>query len=120
MFEEIGKKIKILAKISFILEVIVSLVCGIVYAYVGVNANKTIYYGNNTTFEIKFVFGGVGIFLIGVIIAWISNFVLYGFGELVDKVCDIADDVREIKSNTKDKGEGLDKIKTIKLDEYER
>ena len=110
MYEEIGKKIKILARIIFVLGFIGSLIFSIIY----------IKNGTNNASDMEIAFKGILVFLIGVILAWVSTFVLYGFGELVDKVCDIADDVSGIKYNTKNKDGGLDKIKSIKFDEWEK
>ncbi|MBO4692915.1 MAG: magnesium transporter [Clostridia bacterium] len=75
MFSNIGKKIKKLATVLCWLGIIISIVCGIV-AWVAADD------------EI-----GALIFLVvavaGSLLSWISSFVLYGFGELIDKVTDI-------------------------------
>ena len=109
MYEEIGKKIKILARIIFVLKFIGSFVGSILCIINGIN---------NASGMIIAI--GILGFLFGGILAWVSTWVLYGFGELVDKVCDIADDVSGIKYNTKNKDGGLEKIKSIKFDEWEK
>ncbi len=59
MFDNIGKKIKDMIKIIFIIECILFLLFGILT-------------------------GAVLIIPIGIFIAWVSTFILYGYGELID------------------------------------
>ena len=73
MYDNIGGKIKGLAKFFFVVGLIVSLVCGIVLM----------------TLSSGLVLLGLLMIILGGIIAWISTFVLYGFGELVEKTCEI-------------------------------
>jgi len=75
MYENIGGKIKGLAKVLFILEAIVAFITGI---YLIAEANND----SDTFFCVLLMFGGP-------IMAWISSWCLYGFGELVDKACSI-------------------------------
>ena len=72
MYTCIGKKLKGLAIAMFIILAIAAIACGFVF-------------GNELDS------GGAGflIFLSGAFIAWLSSWVLYGFGELIDKVCSI-------------------------------
>lgn len=73
MFNEIGKKIKGVA----------SAVCWIqvaIYAIVGIIIMTT-------TEELVIV--GLLIIVVGGLFAWLSSITLYGFGELIDKVCSI-------------------------------
>ena len=73
MFNEIGKKIKGVA----------SAVCWIqvaIYAIVGIIIMAT-------TEELVIV--GLLIIVVGGLFAWLSSITLYGFGELIDKVCSI-------------------------------
>ena len=69
MYDNIGGKIKGLARAIFFIEAIGSIITGIA---LGVE------------YEFCFI-----ICLIGPLVAWISSWLLYGFGELVDKACDI-------------------------------
>ncbi len=84
MYDNIGKKIKLLAKIIFIIESIASVIIG---AAVGSQ-------------DEEFILLGLLIMLIGPLFAWVSSWLLYGFGELIDKTCDIARNTRgnDIKS----------------------
>ena len=83
MYENIGKKIKLLAQAIFILDSIAAVITGIVL-------------------WIDIEEGWCAIVLFGgPVVAWISSWLLYGFGELIDKVCDIERNTRGVaKSNS--------------------
>lgn len=72
-YADIGCKIKGWAKWIFIIEAIFAVLFGIVTMAAG---------GNDFSIII-----GIMILVIGPIIAWISSWLLYGFGELIDKTC---------------------------------
>ena len=78
MYENIGSKIKGLAKTLFIIEAIVGVISGIVIA-------STVWDG---------VVIGILVMVVAPILAWASSLVLYGFGELIDKVCEIERNTR--------------------------
>ena len=75
-FNEIGKKLKGLAKTLFIIEIIVCYLVGIVFLV-------------RVVFVPKSIFIALALMILGPVFAWIKNWVLYGFGELVDRVCKI-------------------------------
>lgn len=77
-YERIGEKIKGLSKVVFISVAIVIAVLGISLIVFGADGHST-----------ALVLIGLLIAICGPIIAWISSWLLYGFGELIDKVCDI-------------------------------
>lgn len=77
MYDNIGKKIKLLAKAV----TIVFSVASIIVAIASIVSNVP--------------WGAVFFFM--PILFWISSFVLYGFGELIDKVCDIEARVRNVE-----------------------
>lgn len=79
MFENIGSKIKGLAQTVCWVGIIIFCVAGFSFIIIGTETND-----------------GGGIAVIGILVAivgsflsWISSFTLYGFGELIDKACDI-------------------------------
>ncbi len=74
MYSNIGGKIKLLAKATFIVEAIAAVIAGIVY--MASDADKMPI--------------GTLLMIVGPIVAWVSSWLLYGFGELIDKTCDIA------------------------------
>ena len=78
LYEDIGKKIKHLAKVCFVVEAVGAVIGGFAMM---VSDSDMIGYGLLT------VIGGV-------LVAWVSSWVLYGFGELVDKTCDLEAHVR--------------------------
>ena len=78
MYDNIGEKIKGLAKAAFIVEAIAAAIMGI-----------TILASDE-----DLIFTGLLVLLVGPIIAWVSSWLLYGFGELIDRVCEIAKNTR--------------------------
>ena len=75
MFENIGKKIKVLAKVIFAISLISAIIGGIVLISTDDDLLAT----------------GLFVLLAGpVLIGLIPAWMIYGFGELVDKTCDIA------------------------------
>ena len=83
MYNNIGNKIKILAQIICVLGVVASVILGLVICF--------------TTDEFNVI--GLLYILIGSILSWISTLTMYGFGELIEKVCVIEKKVVISKSN---------------------
>lgn len=81
MFDNIGVKIKRLVFIIFIIEAVISILYGLIYIIVF----KNMFY--------------LLICIIGPFVAWISAFLLYGFGELVDNSSKIKSDTEDQKKN---------------------
>ncbi len=75
MFDNIGGKIKGLAKVLFWIEAIGAVIAGLVMV--------------EDTEGISLLFA-----LAGILVAWISSWFLYGFGEIIDKLCDIERNTR--------------------------
>lgn len=69
IFNNIASKIKGLAYISTILGIIISVICGLTMILSGEDA---------------LVFTGIIIAILGCLLSWISSFILYGFGQLVE------------------------------------
>ena len=82
MYNNIGSKIKWLASTIFIIEAIGAAISG--FALVFLNENM--------------IPIGLLVIVVGPIFAWISSWLLYGFGELIDKVCDIESNMRKTPS----------------------
>ena len=82
MFDNIGEKIKGLAKATFIIMSIISIMVGLVVLY-----EELI---------------GLSLFLIFIcpIISWISSWILYGFGEMITNTSEIKDSLGDISHNT--------------------
>ena len=83
MYDNIGEKIKGLAKATFIVEAIAAVITGI---FLWINTEE---------------WWCVLILLFGPIVAWVFSWLLYGFGEIIDKLCDIEQNTRGGQSKTK-------------------
>ena len=79
MFDNIGKKIKALTKISCWIGIFASLITGFIFLSID---------------EELFLIIGLPIMIGGPLLFWISSFFMYGFGELIDKACDIEKNTR--------------------------
>ena len=71
IYDEIGKKVKTLAKVTCIVEAVLSVISGFIMI---------------ATDE-EYILVGLIAMVVGPIVAWVSSWVLYAFGELVDKTC---------------------------------
>ncbi len=80
MFDQIGQRIKTLAVVITVIGMIVSVIAGCDYIF---NKSRRIY--------------GLIIIVGGIIASWASTFILYGFGEIIDKLCDISQSLNEQK-----------------------
>ena len=79
MFDNIGGKIKGLAKLIFWIISIACIILGCITIIYGFKNP-----GDNSQNIMPSILRGSGIAIGGVIMAWLQNFLLYGFGELVD------------------------------------
>lgn len=109
MFNNIGKKIKALAKVICWIQIVIYIITAIVMFII---ASDT--YTEGLYIAIAFAF-----LIIGPFFAWLSSFFIYGFGELIDKACEIERNTRggEIKSNTQIQldNERKSKIENLRL-----
>ncbi len=83
MYSNIGGKIKVLAIVLFVIEAVLSVFSafGMVIFAIGE--------GELGMFLLSFL-----ICFLGPVIAWVASWVLYGFGELIAKATDIANNTR--------------------------
>lgn len=86
MYKNIGGTIKDLAIALFIFGSILSVVGG-VFVIINADTDKSLV-----------ILGGI-LIVFGPIFSWIGTLCLYGFGELIEKTCDIAQDTSDIKRN---------------------
>ena len=91
MFNEIGKKIKTVAIVLFIIVAIGSIIAG---GYLIFRPGE--YYDSIKTPD---YITGVIIILCGIISSLISSWILYGFGELIEKVTEIAKNTNKTNNN---------------------
>ncbi len=80
-FENVGEKIKRYAKISFWVSVVAEIISGIVLIVLVAD------WGIWDTEALAIIIPSM---IAAPFVLWLSHLVLYGFGELVDKTCDIA------------------------------
>lgn len=83
MFSNIGNKIRVLAKVLCIIGIVIAIITGLV-----VMINGCMMLGNRRLVGpgIGMIFGGIIVAALGVLGAWISSFVLYGYGQLIHSV----------------------------------
>ena len=102
MYDNIGGKIKVLAKVSFIVEAIAAVIAGIAFMIE----------------DDEFILMGLLIMILGPVVAWVSSWMLYGFGELVDKTCEIARNTsggeKKSEAQTKADSERINKIERLR------
>lgn len=84
MFDDIGGKIKGLAKVITIIGIIASCICGLV-----------------TLVESENLLVGVLVAGLGSLGSWVGSFLLYGFGELIDQTADNNRLLRQISTSGK-------------------
>lgn len=80
MFDQIWQRIKTLAVVLTVIGMIISVIAGCDYIF---NKSRRIY--------------GLIIIVGGIIASWVGSFILYGFGEIIDKLCDISQSLNEQK-----------------------
>lgn len=97
MFNNIGRKIKGLAKFICWVGIILSVLAGIVIILGGASSRSFESGYNGERFAISSAGGsivaGILVIVLGSILSWVGSFVLYGFGELVDNSKKVADRV---------------------------
>lgn len=79
MFNNIGSKIKTLAKVLFWLGLLAAIMVGVLEILQAVGNTN-----NETSEKVTGILVGVGIIVGGFVVSWLSNFLLFGFGELID------------------------------------
>ncbi len=101
MFENSGNKIKVIAKVMFYIDVIVSIIAAIVYFVLsGITESAS---------EVRlYIVLGFSILIAGPVISWIINVFIYGYGELIDKTCKI--DQKLSSKQTVEKVEEIEEI----------
>lgn len=87
MFKNIGKKIKTLAKVLCIIEIALCVIVGAACIIIGIIGEFEFLGGQYIL--VTGIISGIAILILGPLAAWIGSFLLYGFGELIDKTCAI-------------------------------
>jgi hypothetical protein len=92
MYTNIGGKIKLLAKVWAWLGIIASV--GLAIAQL-VMINHAPTGGMAEEISLMSILTAVGIVVAGTLISWVSSWALYGFGELIAKASEIAENTRK-------------------------
>lgn len=88
MFSNIGKKIKVLAKVLCWVGIVCSVLTGIAFIVHGGNATLTV---NGEYSSAPALLIGILVIVFGSLASWISSFFAYGFGQLIENT----DQIRE-------------------------
>lgn len=114
MYSNIGGKIKGLAIATFIVEAILAVLSGAV-CVIGSFIAMIDWFSEE---YILMMLIGLAIIVIGPIIAWISSWLLYGFGELISKTTEIArntrTEVKKSEAQTKLDAERISRIEKLR------
>ncbi|MBE6776652.1 MAG: hypothetical protein E7542_00860 [Ruminococcaceae bacterium] len=86
MYNNISGKIKSLAKFLFGLFAMLGIASGLVLLFIGLTESVN-----------DFIISGIITIIVVPIIAWISTWLLYGFGELIEKTCIIAENTENLR-----------------------
>ncbi|MBQ7379816.1 MAG: hypothetical protein IJW70_09120 [Clostridia bacterium] len=90
MFDNIGKKIKILAEVLCWVGIVLSVLFGAILiispAYTG---------------EMDLLYRGIFVIVFGCLFSWVGSFCLFGFGELIEKNSETTQYVKEIRDHQK-------------------
>ena len=89
MFSNIGRKIKITAKVLCWIGIIVSVAGGVGMIAAGFSGMWT-QMGSIVT-----ILGGIGAALLGSLLSWVGSFFMVGFGELIENTAEIAANTRK-------------------------
>lgn len=100
MYNNIGGKIKGLAKAISIVEAIAAVTTGIALM----------------ASDDDMILVGLVVMLLGPLVAWVSSWLIYGFGELVDKACDIERNTR----GGERKSEAQTKVDDVRISKIEK
>ncbi len=83
MYDNIGKKIRTLAKVLFTISAAFCILGGAVFLFYGMSV-----------LNLGFCLLGCAVAILGTFLAYVSSWRLYGFGELIEKVSRIEKTVR--------------------------
>lgn len=98
LFENPGKKVKLLAKVLFCVLAAAAIVGFIIicclYNWRFIDSYWSAYSGNQSEINWALIGGSFGTLIVGLISAWVSGVVLYAFGDLVENTAAIRETKR--------------------------
>ena len=97
MFNNIGKKIKVLAEVLSVSGILITVGLGLYYiaSYIVLSD----YYRSQ---NLSMLISGIIIIIVGPMVSWAGGFFAYGFGELVDATCEIRNTLKPSNGNERD------------------
>ena len=102
MFNNIGHKIKVIAYVFTILGIAASVIAGLIMILTGE----------------RYALFGILTMIFGSLAAWIGSFLIYGFGELIDKTTDIDSKLANRKPRPTEKEDDEKKLKRLRDQGY--
>ena len=105
-FDNIGGKIKILAKVTCWIGSISSVIGGVIMMLNGLAYENT-----------RGILGGIMIAVLGDLVSWVGSFRLYGFGQLIENSDIIANQYRKTEDRKEWSRQEAQKVKTALNDE---
>ncbi len=87
-YKNIGRKIKMLAKIEFYIGIIFSILFSAIIFFAAIKSEN-----------VSLCITATIILIGGFLASWIGNFFIYGFGEIIDKLCEIENNTKSVEEN---------------------
>ncbi len=112
MFDNIGSKIKILAIVCCIIGIVATIASQVIVVF-------TAKYTTSTSYDALIIVLNI---IIGVVISWVSSFVLYGFGQLVENSDTVVELLKTKDNNViveEDNSSNTRKAKSVNLNASE-
>lgn len=111
MYDNVGEKVKVLARIFFVLGVIAAVVGGIAMMAISSTQNEE---------GAGLAVGGLFTLLLGPFAAYGLSLPIYAFGELIERISDISSDVYSINNSLQTSNAKNEKKKAILTTKFEK
>ena len=99
MFKRSGSKVKTLAKVLFVLQIVFSSLIGLGLMIAGIVLAVTVWDDLAVLVIVGGIFGGILYIALGILFAWLSVLVIYAVGESAEKAEQAAADTAILRAN---------------------
>ena len=99
MFKQAGAKVKTLAKVLFVLQIVFSSLIGLGLMIAGIVLAVTVWDDLAVLVIVGGIFGGILYIALGILFAWLSVLVIYAVGESAEKAEQAAADTAILRAN---------------------
>lgn len=99
MFKRAGTKVKTLAKVLFVLQIVFSSLIGLGLMIAGIVLAVTVWDDLAVLVIVGGIFGGILYIALGILFAWLSVLVIYAVGESAEKAEQAAADTAILRAN---------------------